>query len=184
MDISSGIEASLEGRYASALFVLARDSRTLATVEQSLATLKDALDQSQELRALAASPLIGRDDKVKAVLAAADALKLDPTTCNFVGVLARNGRLAKLDAAIRAFRRLAAAHRGELSATVTSARPLDDAQVAAIRRKLKDKMGREIAVDLKVDPAILGGLIVRIGSRMIDGSIRTKLHTLAVAMKG
>ncbi|MGZ8335266.1 MAG: F0F1 ATP synthase subunit delta [Allosphingosinicella sp.] len=184
MDISSGIQASLAGRYALALFGLARDEKQLETVGASLATLRRALDESDDLRTLATSPLIGREDKVKAIAPAAEVMGLDPLTRNFLGVLARNGRLARLDAVIRAFNLLAASHRGEISAEVTSAHPLDDDQVDAIRQNLRAQMGRDIAVELDVDPAILGGLVVKIGSRKIDGSIRTKLNTLALAMKG
>ena len=111
-------------------------------------------------------------------------MKLDPITANFLGVLARNRRLAQLGSVIRAFNTLAARHRGEITAEVTSAHPLDDGQVDAIKQNLRTRMGRDIAVDLSVDPAILGGLVVKIGSRMIDGSIRTKLNNLAQAMKG
>jgi len=99
-------------------------------------------------------------------------------------VLAGNGRLSKLPDVIRSFNLLAARHRGELTAEITSARPLDAAQVDAIKQNLRTRMGRDIAVDLNVDPAILGGLVVKIGSQMIDSSIRTKLNTLAHAMKG
>ena len=111
-------------------------------------------------------------------------MKLDPITANFLGVLAQNRRLAQLGDVIRAFNTLAARHRGEITAEVTSAHPLDDDQVDAIKQNLRTRMGRDIAVDLNVDPAILGGLVVKIGSQMIDGSIRTKLNTLAQAMKG
>ena len=99
-------------------------------------------------------------------------------------MLARNGRLGQLGAVIRAFNTLAARHRGEITAEITSARPLDDGQVDAIKDNLKSRFGTDIAVDLNVDPAILGGLVVKVGSRMIDGSIRTKLNNLAQAMKG
>ncbi len=109
---------------------------------------------------------------------------LDALTAKFLGVLAQNRRLAQLPAVTAAFRALAAAHRGEASADVTSAHPLDAAQVDALKARLKATVGRDVAVNLKVDPAILGGLVVRIGSRMIDSSIRTRLNTLAVAMKG
>src|SRR5690349_21550514 len=111
-------------------------------------------------------------------------LGLDPLTSNFVGVLAQNRRLSQLGQVIRAFNQLAASHRGEITAEVTSARPLDDDQVAQIKQHLRTRMGRDIAVDLNVDPALLGGLVVKIGSQMIDSSIRTKLNTLAHAMKG
>jgi len=121
---------------------------------------------------------------VRAAAAVAGAMELDPTTSSFLGVLARNRRLAQLEAVIRAFNMLAARHRGEISAEVTSARALDEGQVEAIRQTLRKRMGRDIAVDLNVDPAILGGLVVQIGSQRIDGSIRTKLNNLALAMKG
>ena len=98
--------------------------------------------------------------------------------------MAQNRRLSQLGSVIRFFNLLAAAHRGETTAEVTSARPLDDGQVAALRGNLKARLGREVNVDLSVDPTILGGLVVKVGSQMIDGSIRTKLNTLALAMKG
>jgi len=109
---------------------------------------------------------------------------LDPLTKNFVGVLAKNRRLSQLPGVIRAFDMLAAHHRGEVTAEVVSAHPLSDDQVAALKTNLKAQTGRDVVVDLSVDPAILGGLVVKVGSRMIDGSIRTKLNTLAHAMKG
>jgi len=184
VDISGGIQASLAGRYALALFGLARDEKKLDAVAGSVATLRQALAESDDFRALTTSPLIGRDETAKAVAAAADAMNLDPLTANFLGVLARNRRLAQLGNVIRAFNTLAARHRGEITAEVTSAHPLDSDQVDAIKANLHTRMGRNIAVDLNVDPAILGGLVVKIGSQMIDGSIRTKLNTLAQAMKG
>lgn len=184
MDQSSGIQASLAGRYALALFELAPEEKKIDAVGASLATLKQALSESDDLRALIASPLVGRDEQARAAAAVAESLKLDPLTRNFVGVLAGNRRLSKLPDVIRAFALLASSHRGELTAEITSARPLDDGQVDAIKQNLRTRMGRDIAVDLNVDPAILGGLVVKIGSQMIDSSIRTKLNTLAHAMKG
>jgi F-type H+-transporting ATPase subunit delta len=181
---SGGIQASLAGRYATALFELARDQRQLEVVGNSLAALKTALGESGELRELTTSPLISREDALKAVRAAAGAMSLDPVTTNFLGVLAQNRRLGQLPNVIRAFNLLAAQHRGETTAEVISARPLDDDQVAALKGNLKARLGRDVAVDLSVDPAILGGLVVKIGSQMIDGSIRTKLNNLAIAMKG
>jgi F-type H+-transporting ATPase subunit delta len=184
VDISGGIQASLAGRYALALFELARDEKKLEAVGAGLAGVRQALAESDEFRALTTSPLISRGEAAKAVAAAARAMNLDPLSANFLGVLAKNGRLGQLGAVIRAFDMLAARHRGEIKAEVTSAHPLDDDQVAALRANLKSRMGRDIAVDMNVDPAILGGLVVQIGSQMIDGSIRTKLDTLAQAMKG
>jgi len=184
VDISSGIQASLAGRYALALFGLARDQKQLESVGASLATVRQALAESDDFRALTTSPLIGREEAVRAIAASAEAMRLDPLTANFLGVLAQNRRLTRLGAVIRAFNLLAAGHRGEITAEVTSAHPLDDGQVEAIKQNLRARMGRDIAVELAVDPAILGGLVVKVGSRMIDGSIRTKLNTLALAMKG
>ncbi len=184
MDISSGIQASLAGRYALALFGLAREERQLENVAGSLATVRTALAESEDFRILTTTPLVSRDEAEKAVLATAETMGLDPITRNFLGVLARNGRLSRLGDVIRAFNRLHAEHRGEITAEIVSARPLDDDQVDAIRQNLRTRMGRDIAVDLDVDPAILGGLIVKVGSQMIDGSVKTRLNNLAMAMKG
>ncbi len=184
MDISGGIQASLAGRYAVALFELARDERQIEAVSHSLSQLRAALAESSDLQDLIASPLIGTQDKAKVMGAVSGQLALDPITSNFVGVLVQNRRLAKLPDIIRAFNMLVARHRGEVTAEVTSAHALSDDQVDALKQTLRTRMGRDIAVDLSVDPAILGGLVVKIGSQMFDGSIRTKLNTLAHAMKG
>ncbi|MCW3797422.1 F0F1 ATP synthase subunit delta [Sphingomonas sp. BN140010] len=184
METSGGIRASLAGRYASALFELARDQRQIEAVGASLQTIQGTLQSSDEFRAVTTSPLIGRQDAAKAVAATATALNLDPITTNFLGVVARNGRLRQLSEIIRLFNRLAAEHRGETTAEVTTARPLDDEQVAALKANLRVRAGREVTIDSRVDPSILGGIVVRLGSQMIDASIRTKLNTLATAMKG
>jgi F-type H+-transporting ATPase subunit delta len=184
VEISGGIQASLAGRYATAVFELARDEKQIESVGQSLATLRQGLTESADLKELTTSPLLGRDQATRGILAAAGAMGLDPVTTNFLGVLGQNRRLAQLPQIIRAFNMLAAAHRGETTAEVTSAHPLSDDQVQALRQNLRSRIGRDVAVDLNVDPAILGGLVVKIGSQMIDGSIRTKLNNLALAMKG
>ena len=184
MDISGGIQASLAGRYALALFELARDDKQIETVAASLATLRSAIAESEELRTLISSPLVAREDQARAIGAVVGSLGIDKLTGNFIGVLAGNRRLAQLPKVISNFNLLVARHRGEITAEVTSARPLDAEQVAAIKQNLRSRVGRDINVDLSVDPAILGGLVVKIGSQMIDGSIRTKLNTLAHQMKG
>ena len=184
METSGGIRASLAGRYASALFELARDERQIEAVSASLQEIKSTLQRSDEFRAITTSPLIGRQDAARAVAATAAALKLDPTTTNFLGVVARNGRLRQLPEIVRLFNRLAAEHRGETTAEVTTARPLDDDQVAALKANLRARAGRDVTIDSRVDPYILGGIVVRLGSQMIDASIRTRLNTLATAMKG
>ena len=184
MESTGGIQASLSGRYATALFELACDAKTIDAVETSLGTVRDALDQSPEFAALTTSPVIGRGAAGAATAGVAAELQLDPTTANFLGVLAHNRRLKDLPAIIRAFRSLAANHRGETTAEVTSAHPLTEDQVGNLKQGLRARVGRDVSVDLKVDPKLLGGLVVRIGSQMIDSSIRTRLNTLAHAMKG
>jgi F-type H+-transporting ATPase subunit delta len=181
---SGSIQASLSGRYATALFELARDAKQLDAVQASLGQLKAALSESEDFRRLISSPLVSRDEAVKAIAATASVMKLDDITAKFLGVLASNRRLGQLGAVIRAFTILAASFRGETTAQVTSAHPLDKDQVDALKAKLKSELKQDIALDLTVDPDILGGLIVKVGSRQIDGSIRTKLNTLAKAMKG
>ena len=184
MENSGGIQASLAGRYATALFELARDEKQLEVVGASLATLRQTLHDSEDFRQLTSSPLISRDQATAGIAATAEAMRLDPITSKFLGVLAHNRRLSQLPQIVRAFNMLAANHRGETTAEVTSAHPLNDDQVAALKTNLKSRLGRDVAVDLNVDPTILGGLVVKVGSQMIDGSIRTKLNNLAHAMKG
>jgi len=184
VDNSGGIQASLAGRYATALFGLARDEKQIDAVTRSLATVEAAIAESPDLRTLATSPLIDRVDAGRAMRAVTPTLGIDPITGKFLGVLADKGRLRELKAVFKTFRQLAAQHRGETTAEVTSARPLDDGQMTALKSNLKARLGRDVAVEAKVDPEILGGIIVRHGSQMIDASIRTKLNTLAQAMKG
>ena len=112
------------------------------------------------------------------------ALNLDPVTTNFLGVLARNGRKNQLRPVIRAFRRLSAEHRGETVAEVITARPLNDDQIAQLKQQLRTRAGRDVNIEAAVDPNILGGIVVKLGSQRIDASIRTKLNRLASAMKG
>ena len=184
METSGGIRASLAGRYASALFDLARDQRQIEAVGRSLEALNQALVDSKDFAELVGSPLVSRGDAGKAFASLAPQLSLDPVTANFLGVLARNGRKGQLRSVIRAFRRLAAEHRGETTADVVTARPLKDDQLAALKAQLRARAGREVTIDAQVDPAILGGIVVKLGSQMIDASIRTKLNRLASAMKG
>ncbi|MGI8611068.1 MAG: F0F1 ATP synthase subunit delta [Sphingomicrobium sp.] len=184
METSGGIQASLAGRYASALFGLARDERQIDAVGRSLDALASALADSSEFAALVASPLVGRADAARAFAALGPEFGLDPITTNFLGVLARNGRKRELRPIIRAFKRIAADHRGEISAEVVSAYPLKDDQLDALKAQLKKRAGRDVTIDALVDPDILGGIVIKLGSEMIDASIRTKLNRLASAMKG
>jgi F-type H+-transporting ATPase subunit delta len=184
VETSGGIRASLAGRYASALFDLAREQRQIESVGRSIDALNQALADSKDFSELVASPLVSREEAGKAFAGLAPSLKLDPITANFLGVLAKNGRKNELRSVIRAFRRLAAEHRGETTAEVVTARPLNDDQLAQLKQQLRTRAGREVNIDATVDPEILGGIVVRLGSQMIDASIRTKLNRLAQAMKG
>ena len=184
METSGGIRASLAGRYASALFGLARDQRQIESVGNSLDALGQALLDSKDFAELVSSPLVSRDEAGKAFAAIAPQIGLDPVTTNFLGVLARNGRKGELRNVIRAYRRLASEHRGETTADVVTARPLNDDQLTALKTQLRARAGRDVAIDATVDPNILGGIVVKLGSQQIDASIRTKLNRLAQAMKG
>ena len=184
METSGGIVAGLSGRYATALFDLARDGKSLPQVGASLATLKAALADSADLRTLTTSPRLDRTSAARGIAAVAGSLGLDALTTRFLGVLAANRRLRDLPAIIRDFDALSARQRGETTATVTSAHPLTDAQQDAVKASLKQRLKRDVALDLRVDKDILGGLVVRVGSQMIDSSLRTKLNTLAQAMRG
>ena len=184
MEISGGIRASLAGRYASALFDLARDQRQIESVGRSLEALSQALVDSKDFAELVESPLVSREEAAKAFAAIAPQLNVDPVTTNFLGVLARNGRKNQLRPVIRAFRRLSAEHRGETVAEVVTARPLNDDQIGQLKQQLRARAGRDVNIDASVDPSILGGIVVKLGSQQIDASIRTKLNRLAQAMKG
>jgi F-type H+-transporting ATPase subunit delta len=183
VDISAGIQASLAGRYASALFDLASENGTVTAVESDLDTLANALAQSSDFVALTTNPKISRDAAQGVLAALGETLKLAPLTRNFLGVLAQNRRLAQLPAVIRAFRSIAAAQRGEVTAEVASAHPLTDAQIETLRQKLTAREGRTVKLTTRTDPALLGGLVVTLGSKRIDASIRTRLNSLAQAMK-
>ena len=183
MEISAGIQASLSGRYASALFDLASEQGAVTAVESDLETLKGALADSAELAHLTTNPKVSRSESEKALSAVAGHLGLSALTQNFLGVLAQNRRLPALPDVIAAFQLIAAAQRGEVSAEVASAHPLSESQLEELRNKLTARQGRTVKLTSKVDPDLLGGLVVTIGSQRIDGSIRTRLNSLAQAMK-
>jgi len=184
VETSGGIRASLAGRYASALFDLAREQKQIDSVRRSLETLGQALLDSRDFAELIESPLVSRAEVTKAFAALASRFGLDPITAKFVGVLARNGRKSQLRQIIRAFKRIVAEHRGETTADVVTAHPLNDDQLAALKAQLRARAGRDVTVQTQVDPSILGGIVVKLGSQRIDASIRTKLNRLASAMKG
>lgn len=181
---SGGITASLQGRYASALYELASEKKAVSAVESDLDKLGAAVAASPDLAALIRNPRLGRDAAAKAIGGVAKLLKVSPLTANFLGVLAGNGRLSALPKVVSAFASIAAGARGEVTADVTSAHPLSAAQVTALAAKLKAREGKTVKIKASVDKDLLGGLVVRIGSRQIDSSIRTRLNSLANAMKG
>ncbi len=184
MENSGGITASLQGRYASALYELASEQNSVSAVESDLDTLGQAILASGDLAALIRNPRLTRDGALAAMTNLGAHLKVSALTQQFLGVLAHNRRLAALPLMISAFAGIAAAARGELTATVISAHPLSTDQVSAIAAKLKAREGKDVKLTATVDPEVLGGLVVRIGSTQIDSSIRTRLNTLANAMKG
>lgn len=175
--------ASVAGRYASALFELARDQNVVPAVEADLNTFDSLLTGSADLAAFVRSPVLAADDQVRALDAVLNATGIGGMTRNFLLLVARNRRLFVLQDMIKAFRKIAAQARGEVAAEVTSAVPLTDAQTDALRAQLRSIAGKEVVVAAKVDPSILGGLIVRIGSRMVDSSLKTKLQSLGSVLK-
>lgn len=183
MELSAGIRASLAGRYASALFDLASEAGTVTAVEGDLARLEAALAESAELRALIRNPEVSREAIGRVVAGIGEHLGLAQLTRNFLGVLAQNRRISTLPGMIRAFQAIAAAQRGEVSAEVVSAHALTDEQVATLEHRLRARQGRTVKLKARVDPELLGGVVVTIGSQRIDGSIRTRLNSLATAMK-
>jgi F-type H+-transporting ATPase subunit delta len=176
--------AGLPGRYAAALFDLAESAKALDATSADLAKVKAALAESADLRALTTAQQIGRADAGNAIAALARGFGLTDLTTRFLGVLAANGRLASLGAIIRQYEVMLGAHKGTAAATVTSAQPLTAGQLKALEAKLKARTGRSMAIDQMVDPGILGGLIVRIGSEQIDSSVKTRLERLGQHMKG
>ena len=184
MEHSGGITASLAGRYASALYDLAKERELTAAVEGDLGNLAQGVRESADLAALIRNPEVSRQAAGKAIEAVAGVLGLSELTRNFLGVLAHNRRLGHLPDIARAFATIAAAARGEVTAKVITAHPLTDEQRRELAAKLKAREGREVQIDAGVDPEILGGLVVTIGHRRIDGSLRTRLNSLAQAMQG
>ena len=176
--------SGLAGRYATAAFDLAAEERAVDALTADLTVLRGLLETSPELARLVRSPIFSREDQARAMDAVLAKAKAAPLTRKLVLLLAQKRRLFILADVIRAFEALLARHRGEVAADVTSARTLSDEETAELRRVLKDKLGREPRLTLHVDPKLLGGLVLKVGSRMIDSSLRTKLDGLRAAMKG
>jgi F-type H+-transporting ATPase subunit delta len=176
--------SGLAGRYATALFELAVEQDALDAVANDLASLRAMLDESADLRRLVASPVIGREDQGRAMVALAARANFGALAGKFIGLLASNRRLFALADTIRAYDTLVAARRGEVTADVTSARALSDAQTQALITSLKNATGREVRLMSSVDETLIGGLVVKVGSRMIDASLKSKLQSLRLVMKG
>lgn len=176
--------SGLAGRYATALYDLAHDARQLDEVAADLAKLKALVADSGDLKRLIASPLIPRAEQAKAMTAIIARAGVSDLTRRFIGTVARNRRLFSLPGIIAAFQTMLSVRRGELTAEVTAAKPLTPAQIEAVGNALRGAAGRKIQVDVKVDPKLLGGLKVKVGSRLIDASLATKLQRLQLAMKG
>ena len=173
----------MAGRYAVAVFQLARDEGKLDVVAGELAQIGAMLDGSPELAAVASSPVLRRDVQAKAIEAVLERAGMSALTRKFVGLIASKRRLYAFKGMLRAFNAILAHHRGQVAADVTTARRLDEAQIGTLKGALKTALGHDVSVNLTVDPGLIGGLVVKVGSRMIDNSIRTKLSNLKLAMK-
>ena len=181
---SEKAEGGLAGRYANALFDLAQDQKLVDAVSADLASLRRALETSADLARLVRSPVFSADDHAKALKAVLDKMGANALTVKFVLLLAQKRRLFVLTQIIFAYEHVVAKSRGETEAEVTAARALSDGEIAELKSALKSKLGKEPRLHTKVDPTLLGGLVVKVGSRMIDSSLRTKLDGLRAAMKG
>ncbi len=174
----------IAARYASALFDIADEQHTLDLIESDLRTLKRLLADNADLRGALRNPMFSSHDQGKAIAEIGNAAGLSPVILSFLGVLARNRRLFALDAIADAYLSELARRRGQMSVDVTSAQPLTADQTARLTEKLNQTLAAKVKVNAKVDPSLLGGLVVKIGSKLIDSSIRTKLIGLERIMKG
>ena len=175
--------SGVSGRYATALFELARDEKSVDAVKADLDKFNALLDESADLKRLVRSPVFGADVQLKALNAVLDKAGIAGVAANVLRVLTANRRLFAVPDVIRAFNALVAKYKGEATADVTVAEPLSDKNLDALKASLKTVTGKDVALNVKVDPAIIGGLVVKLGSRMIDSSLRTKLNSIKHAMK-
>lgn len=174
----------MPGRYATALFELAQESNSVAAVSADLDSFAGMLDGSDDLNRLVRSPVFGAGDQIAALDAIFVKVGIKSVAANFIKLAAKNRRLFAVRDMITAFRALAAQARGEVAAEVVSAEKLTADQVKRLKAELKASVGSDVELSQVVDPSILGGLIVKVGSRMVDNSLRTKLQNLKFAMKG
>ena len=180
---SAATLSGASGRYASAIFDLAKSSGSLDAVSSEFETLGDVLRDSPDLADVISSPAYSRDQQGSVIGAVADKVGVSDLTRKFLGLMAQKGRLALLPDAMQGFSTLLADHRGEVAAEVISAKPLSDMQREALAKNLKSSFGKDVKIDASVDPPLLGGLIVKVGSKMVDASLKSKLERLELAMK-
>jgi len=176
--------AGLAERYAAALFELADERKALDAVASDLTGLRRLIDDSSDLRRMIRSPVLQRDEQARAIAAVGERASANPLTRNFLGLLARNRRLFALPDMIHGFLRILAERRGEVTAQVIAAQELSATQRQALDERLRKAVGGKVAVEFRVDPSLLGGLVVKVGSRMVDASLKSKLARLALVMKG
>jgi len=180
---TASITAGASGRYAIALFEIAKEAKALAAVEADLDSLQAALDESADLRDVISSPLLSREEQGKAMRALTDKMGLGAEAANTVALMAENRRLNALPEMISQVKALAADDRGEVSAEVTAAKALTEKQSTALAAALKKSVGKDVNVNVTVDKDLIGGLIVKVGSVMVDSTLRSKLNNLQNAMK-
>jgi F-type H+-transporting ATPase subunit delta len=171
------------GRYATALFEIAKHDKGLDQVEADIAALEAALAESADLRSMIASPMHSREEQGRAIAAVAAKMGLGKTVSNTLGLMAANRRLFVVPGLLSQIKALIADDRGEVTAEVISAKPLTKAQTESLAGTLKASVGKDVTLDVTVDEDLIGGLVVKVGSRMIDTSIRSKLAKLQNAMK-
>ncbi len=177
------IVTGMAGRYATALFELAREERAIDAVKANLDRFEGLLAESSDLMRLVRSPVFSAEQQAKALTAVLGRAGIDGLAAKFLQVVAANRRLFAVARIIKDFRALVARHKGEVTADVTLAQAPDERQLAAIKDALRAVTGKDVQVDVTVDPSIIGGLIVKLGSRMVDSSLRTKLKSIKHAMK-
>jgi F-type H+-transporting ATPase subunit delta len=175
--------SGVSGRYATALFELARDQKSVDSIKADLDRFEAMLADSADLRRLVRSPVFSAGEQSKALGAVLDQAEISGISANFLKVLTANRRLFAVTDVIRAFRALVARFKGEATADVTVAETFNDKNLDALKAALKTVTGKDVALNVKVDPSIIGGLVVKLGSRMVDSSLRTKLNSIKLAMK-
>ncbi len=175
--------SGVSGRYATALFELARDEKSIDAVKADLEKFEAMLADSTDLKRLVRSPVFSAGEQSRALSAVLDKAGISGVAARFLKVLTANRRLFAVTDVIRAFRALVAKFKGEATADVTVAEKLSDKNLDALKTALKSVTGKDVALNVNVDPSIIGGLVVKLGSRMVDSSLRTKLNSIKHAMK-